>query len=276
MVAVSMVGAAVAQAAEEVNKGPLWIVGNPARGLLAGETRAITSRTETTPILRGTAASVECVKATNSGFLLGGSPGTDYSKIIFEKCNLVGAKHCIATGLKPIAATNKGEIRVDVLTDLAFATGSRTSAVDLFAPEGEAGNENLFTEFELLNEVGATEELCGAILNKTKVKVTASGSEVKIKNETRKIGQIAEIGRLKPEDSEEVFELSTPGATAKIALFRFANGGHPVTSAELYNTTKKEYESVKGELTAGALGEVFEETSTEIEIPTLELFGWNY
>jgi hypothetical protein len=273
MVAVSMLGAAVAQAAEEVNKGPLWIVGSPARGLVAGETRAITSRTETGPILKGSVASVECEKATNSGFLLGGSPGTDYSKILFEKCNLVGAKNCVATGLKPIAATNPGEIRVDVLTDLAFANGSRISAVDIFAPEGETGNENLFSEFELLNKAGATTELCGAILNKIKIKVTASGTEIKIKNENRKAGQIAEIGHL----VEGKFVLSTPGLTAAIGLLRFGNEEKPVKTAELYNSTKKEYEKISAELTAGeALGEVFEEASTEIEIPTLELFGWNY
>jgi hypothetical protein len=267
LVAVSMVGAVVAQA--EVNKGPLWIVGSPARGLLAGETRAITSRTEAAPFLRGTAASVECVKATDSGFLLGGSPGTDYSKIIFEKCNLVGAKHCIATGKAPIAATNSGEIRVDVLTDLAFATGSRTSAVDIFAPESET---NLFTEFELLNEVGATTELCN-LLNKQKISVKANGTEIKIKNEARRAGQIAELGH----EVGGAFVLSTPGLTAAIGLLRFGNGGHPVTTAELYFTSEEKYKEIKAELTAGeALGEVFEEASSEIEIPTLEPFGWNY
>jgi hypothetical protein len=267
MAAVSMLGAAAAQA--EVNKGPLWIVGSPARGLLAGETRAITSRTESEPILKGTIASVICEKATNSGFLLGGSPGTDYAKIIFVKCHLSGKANCIATGLKPIAATNSGEIRVDALTDLAFASGSRTSAVDIFAPEGEAGNENLFSEFELLNKAGTTE--CGA-LNEVKIPVSANGTEIKIKGEARKAGQIAELGMVEG----STFVLSTPGLTAAIGLLRFGKEEKPTKEAELYSTATEKYEKIKAELSAGALGEIFEIASSEIEIPTLEPFGWNY
>ena len=72
MVVVSMFGAAAAQA--EANKGPLWIVGSPSKALASGETRAITSKTVSAPILKGTIASVECEKAKNSGFLLGGRP----------------------------------------------------------------------------------------------------------------------------------------------------------------------------------------------------------
>src|SRR5580698_10467523 len=157
LVAVFAMSALAASAAQaEENKGPLWIVGSPAKGLKTGETRAITSRA-TKPLLIGAVASVECEKATNSGFLLGGSPGTDFATIKFEKCNLRGDKNCIATGKAPIAATNEGEIRVDVLTALAFAEGSRTSAVDVFAPEAES---NLFSEFELLNKPGSSGEQC--------------------------------------------------------------------------------------------------------------------
>jgi len=269
MVVVSMLGAAAAQAEE--NKGPLWIVGSTPHGLVSGETRAIVSRTEAAPVLRGSVASVECEKATNTGFLLGGSPGTDYAKITFEKCNLVGSKNCIATGLKPIAAANAGEIRVDVLTVLAFAKGSRTSAVDIFAPDGEAASENLFSEFELLNKTGASTELCGSILNKQKIKVTAAGTELKIKGFTRKAGQIAEVGLLKGGS----FFLSLSGETSEVGLLRLGNGGVAVTEAELFNGTS--YETIKASLSAGALlGNVVEEANTEIETSPKEPFGWDF
>jgi hypothetical protein len=77
---------------------------------------------------------------------------------------------------------------------MAFAKGSRTSAVGIAAPEGETGSENLFSEFELKNKIGVTTELCGAILNRVKIKVSATGREVTIKSEKRKIGQLAEGG----------------------------------------------------------------------------------
>ncbi len=198
LVAVFAMSALVASAAQaEENKGPLWIVGSPAKGLKTGETRAIKSKAVvgTVPILRGTAASIECEKAATTGFLLGGSPGTDVSTTKFEKCNVVGQKNCLATGLKPVAAANVGEIRVDVYTILAFAKGSRASAVDLFAPQGETGKENLFSEFELLNKVGASTELCN-LLNKQKVIVESTGTALKIKGLTRKAGQIGEVGRI--------------------------------------------------------------------------------
>ena len=270
LVAVFALGALVASAAQaEENKGPLWIVGSPAHGLVAGETRAIVSRTEEAPRLKGTAASVECEKATNTGFLLGGRPGNDYAKIIFEKCNLEGFKNCIATGLAPIAATNSGEIRVDALTVLGFAKGSRTSAVDIFAAESES---NLFSEFELLNKAGATTELCGAILNKAKIKVTASGSELKTKGVTRKAGQIAEVGLLKGGS----FFLALAGETSEVGLLRLGNGGVAVSEAELFNAATEKYEVIKAELSAGALGSVVEEASTEIETSPKEPFGWNF
>jgi hypothetical protein len=270
MAVVGMLGAAAAQA--EANKGPLWIVGSPAKGLAVGETRAITARSEAAPIFRGTAASIECEKATGTGFLLGGSPGTGYGKTTFEKCNLVGKRNCIATGLKPIAATRPGELILDVLTELAFATGSRTSAVGVAAPVGEAANEDLLAEFELLNKEGATEELCGAVLNKIKIRVTATGTEIKIKGEARKVDQIAEGGHL----VEGKFVLSTPGLTSTVGLLRLGDEGKPVKTAELYNKTTEKYEEIKAEMSAGVLGEVFSEGSAEVETVPAEPFGWSY
>jgi hypothetical protein len=268
MVAVSMVGAAAAQAEE--NKGPLWIVGSPAKGLLAGETRAITSRTEKEPVLNGGAGtSVICAKATNTGFLLGGRPGTDYSKIIFVGCHLLGEANCIATGLKPLAAANAGEVIVDVLTILGFAKGSRTSAVDIFAPQGE---ENLFSEFELKNKAGATTELCGAF-NEVKIPVTAVGTAIKIKNETRNAGAIAKVG----DSNGTSFVLTLPGETSLVGLLILPPKAEKINEAEVYNTTTEKYEVIKAKLEAAALAkEVVEEAETQIELLPSEKFGWNY
>jgi hypothetical protein len=260
MVAVSMLGAAVAQA-EEVNKGPLWIVGSPARGLLAGETRAITSRTEAPPILKGSLASVECARATNRGILLGGSPGTALVQIKFEECRLKGTTTCFATGLNLPGAA--GEIPVNVLVILGFpSSGSRTSAVALFAAEGRPGNEQLFTEFEF------TGTGCGA-LEKAKITVHANGTMIKIKTEERDVGQIAEVGF----EQGMTFTLSTPGSTAEVGLLRFPETG--IKEAEVWNGTA--YQKVEAGLTAGTLlGAVNERATTEIATNPKEPFGWNY
>jgi hypothetical protein len=271
MVVVSMLGAVAAQAA---NEGPLWIVGNPAKGLLAGETRAITSRTEAPPVLHGSLASVECERATNRGVLLGGSPGTAFVEIKFEECRRQGAfKNCVATGLK-LAGAN-AEIPVNVLVILGFPVVlNRNSAVALFAAEGVAGNEQLFTEFEFKNKVGATTELCGA-LNEAKISVKAAGTpQIKIKTETRNVGQIAEVGMLESEGVEKFF-LSTPGLTSTIGLLRFPET--VIKEAEVWNSSTEKYEAVKAELSAGALlGEVHEIANTEIATNPQELFGWNH
>ena len=268
-----MLGAAAAQAEE--NKGPLWIVGSPAKGLKTGETRAIKSKAVvgTRPILRGTAASIECEKATTTGFLLGGSPGTAVATTKLEKCNVIGEINCIATGLKPVAAANSGEIREDGYAILAFAKGSRSSAVDISAPQGETGKETLFSEFELLNKVGASTELCN-LLNKQKVVLEAVGTALKIKGLTRKAGQIGEVGRI----NAGAFSLTVFGETATIGLLRLGDGGAPLKEAELYNTEagKEKYETIKAELNAGALGTIFEEATAEIETSPAEAFGWAY
>jgi hypothetical protein len=268
MAVVGMVGAAVAQA--EVNKGPLWIVGSPAKGLKAGETRAIRARSEAVPIFKGSLASIECEKATGEAILLGGSPGTGSGKTIFEECRLKGKSNCIAIGLNPKAA-HSGEIVLNVLTELAFpANGSRTSAVGIAAPEGEADNENLLAEFELKNKAGATEGLCGAF-NEVKIAVKASGSTIKIKNETRNADQIAEGGYAEGGG----FVLSTPGSTAEVGLLRLPETA--IKEAELYNTETAKYEQIRAEMTAGALlGQVSSVGSAEAETEPKEPFGWGY
>jgi hypothetical protein len=262
LVAMFALGALMASAAQaETNEGPLWIVGSPAKQLVAGETRAIISKTEEEPVLHATASGVPntiCTKATNTGFLLGGSPGTDFTTITFVGCRAEGKTNCVATGTA--GTPNPGEIIVTALTVLAYAKGSRTSALDLLAPEESS---NLFVEYELKG----TE--CGGILNKAKVKVLAKGSEVEIKNEKRKLGQASQVGYLK----EGSFFLSLSGETAEIGLLVLPST--PITEASLYNTTTAKYETVMVKLEAGALGEAWEIAKAEIETSPKAPFGWD-
>ncbi len=265
LVAVFALGALVASAAQaEENKGPLWIVGSPAKGLKAGETRAITSRTEAAPVLKGSVASVECEKATNKGILLGGSPGTAFVEIKFEVCHLKGKPNCTATGLNPKGAV-EGEVPVNTLVILAFANGSRTSAIAVFASES---SENLFTEFEFKNKTGTE---CGAFAG-AKIGVKANGTPtIKIKGQERKAGQLAEVGMAEG----TTFVLSTPGLTSEVGLLRLPETA--IKEAELYNLETAKYEKIKAELTGGGvLGTINEVATTQIETNPKEPFGWNY
>jgi len=264
LVVVFALGALAASAAQaEENKGPLWIVGSPAKGLKTGETRAITSKTESAPILKGSIASVECAKATNKGILLGGSPGTAFVEIKFEGCRLLGKPNCVVTG----KGAGEGEVPVNALIILAFANTSRTSAIAVFAAES---SENLFSEFEFKNKTGTTE--CGA-LNGVILTVKANGTVIKIKGQERKAGQLAEVGMAEG----TTFVLSTPGLTSEIGLLRLPETA--VKEAELYNTEtgKEKYEKIKAELSGGGvIGTINEVATTQIETAPKEAFGWNY
>jgi hypothetical protein len=267
LVAVFALSAVVASAAQaEENKGPLWIVGSPAKGLKTGETRAITSRTEAPPVLKGSVASVECEKATNKGVLLGGSPGTAFVEIKFEKCIAKGKPACTATGENPKGSI-VGEIPVNVLVVLAFANGSRTSAVAAFAPEAST---NLFSEFKFGSsaECGALKE---ATLSVTANGTAASGKGIKINGQERLAGQLAEVGMAEG----STFVLSTRGLTSEVGLLRLPETA--ITEAEIYNLETAKYEKFKAGLTAGALlGSVTEVATTQIETKPKEAFGWNY
>ena len=71
------------------------------------------------------------------------------------------------------------------------------------------------------------------------------------------------------------FALSKSEETSSIGLLRFGNGKKALKEAELYNTATEKYEVIKAELSAGALGEIFEEALTEIETKPSEVFGWD-
>jgi hypothetical protein len=261
MVALSALAASVAQA----EGGPLWIVGSPAKALAAGETRAITSRSEEVYKLKTLSGVIECKVVENAGFLLGGNPGTDYTKITFKECVVEKTeKKCIATGIKPLKAANKGEIIVDAKTVLVYPEGSRTSALDAFAPQGEAGNPNLYAEFEL---TGTCPE---ALPEGTKIAVTAAGTELEVKGEKRKCGVLAEVGEA---NAGGEFVLSKTGVTNKIGLLRFPNPA--LKTAELWEPSKKEFKKIECKLSAGALGTPIEIGKSQIETVPAEPFGWD-
>ncbi len=253
--------ASVAQA----EGGPLWIVGAGGVPLASGETREITSRSEEVYRLRSTAGVVECKKVENTGYLLGGNPGTDYTKVTFKECVLEKTeKECIVTGIKPLKAVNKGEVIVDAKTVLVYPEGSKTSALDAFAPQGEAGNLNLYVEFELSGTCPK------ALPAGTKVAVSASGTEIEVKGEKRKCGVLAEVGET---NSGGEFVLSKSGVTNKVGLLRFPEPA--IKNAELWEPVAKVFKKIECKLTAGVLGNPIEVGKSIVETVPAEPFGWD-
>lgn len=263
------VTSAFATTAAQAAGGPEWITGAAKKVLAAGETRAITSTNEGAFTLVSAAATLTCSATTNTGFLLGGNPGTDYTRIVFTGCVVVGKTGCQATGIKPIKAANKGEVIVEALTVLVYPKGGKEgeSALDAFAPEGETGHPNLFVEFALEGGVSA----CGTLAT-LKVPVEATGTEITVKSESRKCGQLSEVGK----EKEAKFFLTKSGEVAKVGLLRLPETA--VTEAELWEASTSKFKAIKCELEAGTtLGKVHEVGTSQIEIsaPTKgEEFGW--
>ncbi len=261
MVMFSALAATVAQA----EGGPLWIVGASGSPLLSGETRAITTTSETVYKLEGAGLVVECLKLTSTGFILGGNPGTDSGQLKFTECAVEGKRGCTAKGLKPLAAVNAGEVLVDVLTALVYPEGERTSALEAFAPEGESGNENLFVAFKL--EGGTTN--CGAILNNKEVRVFATGTEFKIKGVNRKCGQLAQIGKA---NGNGEFVLTAAGEKATKGLLRLP--ATAIEKGEIWEPTPKAFKAITCKLEV--LGAAAKEVGTsEVETSPAEEFGWD-
>ncbi len=268
MIAAAMVAiSALAAGAAQAEGGPLWIVGAGGTPLAAGETRAGTSKSEGGPLkLVSKVATIECAEAVGTGVILGGNPGTGYAAGTFKKCNIENKPSCIATGTKPLKAAGAGEIIVDGLGVLVYPDehAEGESALGAGAPEGEAANPNLFVAFKLEGGVAN----CGT-LSGVEVKVEATGTEIEIKTEKRKCGQLAEVGH----EVGGSFVLSTPGLVSEIGLARLPST--PITEAEWWNGT--EFKLIKCKLEAGVLGEVFVQGAGEgkISSPAGQEFGWD-
>ena len=270
--AMTVLSGLVAGAAQAVqNEGPLWIVGSSGRGLLAGETRNITSRNEGIYKLKTVGSpAFECPTVENSGVLLGGSPGTAYTQITFKGCHFENKPKCLVTGVRPLAATNAGEVIVDTLAVLAYPEGNRESALLVLAPEGEAGNTKLFAEFKLLNEGDERGEVgeCSK-MNEKFIAVEATGAPIKVKKETRNCGQLAEVGHTVAGS----FALSKPGEKARVGLLRLP--ATAITKAELWNGTAYEKIECKIESKGAFAGKANGVGTSIIETVPVEEFGWN-
>jgi hypothetical protein len=263
----SAVAATVAQAE---TAGPLWIVGAGGTPLAEGKTRAVRSiNVSKTFILKAEKlANIVCTTAENEGFLLGGKPGTDYTKVIFKGCAVEGHTGCTAKGLKPLAATNSGEVIVDALTILAYPDGQQAgtgSALDLFASEGEAAKPNLFVQFKLEGTLAE----CGVLRNQ-EVAVEATGTEIEIKSEKRKCGQVAQVGEI---NATKEFRLSKAGEVAEKGALNFVEKLNE-KEVEYWNKSTEKFELIKcGLSTAGNPSE--EIGLSEIKTNPAEPFGWN-
>lgn len=259
---------ALAASAAQAEGGPLWIVGAGGTPLAAGETRAITSKSEGVVRLVSSVDTTECAEAVATGVLLGGNPGTAYTSTTLKGCRVVGKPNCVATGLKPLKAAGAGEIVVDGLGVLVYPDAHQEgeSALLAVAPEGEATNTSLFVQYKFEGGVAN----CG-VLNNVEIKVEATGTEIEIKSEKRKCGQLAEVGH----EVAGSFVLSTPGLVSEIGLARLPST--PITAADWWNAPAKKFELIKCTLEAGSLGTVFEEGSTQVKIssPAGQEFGWD-
>jgi hypothetical protein len=257
MVGISTLAASAAQAFE----GPLWIVGAGGTSLASGQTRAIRSKNISKTFRLVGAINIVCNKVESAGFLLGGHPGTDYSEIKFKECFREGHEKCTATGVRPLKAANKGEIIVDTLTVLTYGDPETKSALDAFAAEGEPGSPNLFVVFKL--EGGTTE--CG-VFNNVEVKVEAIGTEIEIKSEKRKCGQLAQVGEI---NATKEFRLSKSGETAEKGALNFPE---KLTSA--YLPEGSVLRLIKCELEADT-APAEELGLAEVKTEPAEPFGWD-
>ncbi len=288
--AVAMLSALAATAAQaSIPPGPLWLVGchkvlvpktgefknstcteAEAKGeftekLLTNETRNVRSTSRAGVFTLSGAISVECKNVTDKGVLLGGNPGTDHEEITFSECFLEKFPNCVATGLKPLKAPNKGEVLVDVYTVLGNADPETKSAQDAFAAVGEAEHPNLFVEFEL---TGA--ECPSTIKSSPKVRVEGTGTELEVHGVKRKCGQLGEVGEI---SSSEAFRLALSGEKAEKGALRFSKKSAKEKEVEIYNRTTGNFELSKCTLEADH-APAEELGLSEINTEPAERFGW--
>ncbi len=233
--------------------------------LLAGETRATKSVNVSATFKLNGAVKIECKKVTNTGLLIGGNPGTDSTKIIFTECSIAGktVAECGAKGLKPIAATNAGEVIVGALTVLAYPNekaGSEEASLDAFAPEGEAANPNLYVEFEL------TGTNC-ALLKNQKIRVNAIGTEIEINGKKRKCGVLAQVGEI----SGTSFRSTKSGESGVEGALNFPEPF--IEKAELWEPIPAAFKAITCKLEADSAA-AEEVGLAKVETNPAEKFGW--
>ena len=246
---------AVAVSAAQAAGGPEWETHD---GVLA---KKIVSKNVGTLKLKTTTATIECKTEENTGEILAGNPGQDTATITFKECSVEGktVAECAATS----AGEAAGVVKFAVKTLLVYPEGkkeSTTEADDAFFP-GTAGS-NLFVEFELKGTN------CGTLNNK-KVKVNATGTEVKEPAYNNKCGALAEVGRV---NNRNEFERTWSG---ELVYHGGLNLPTPaIKKGELWEPTPKTWKVIECKL------EAFSEAAEEIGLVKVviegeaEAFGW--
>jgi hypothetical protein len=217
-------------------------------------------------------ATLECKKLeTEKGQaeIIGGNPGTDKVKDIFKECSLSGktVAECGAKSLKPVAARNAGELIIPTKTVLTYPEGEKEGtrrSFDAVFPQGEAGNENLFTESEL------TGTNCGALFAGLKVKAITTGTELELPifKERRKCGVLGELGEI---DAADEFAASRSGAEVTVGALEFP--ATAIKKAEVWEPVPAVFKKI--ECTFEASGAADAEVGVdELETEPAEPFGW--
>jgi hypothetical protein len=212
-------------------------------------------------ILKST-TNMECATEQDTGELIGGTPGTDLTSIELLKCNVEKLKNCL------VGNVTKENIEIkDINSVLVYPKAkaeSVTEALDVFTPGG--GTSNTFTEYTLETASGATTETC-SLLNKVKVVVNATGTEIKEPKFEKKCGFFAAVGKL---NGSAVFERTVSGEQGVVGALEFK--GTP-NEAELWNKATSSYGKIACSLEGfKAAMEVL--GTTDVELTNEEEYGW--
>jgi hypothetical protein len=216
-------------------------------------------------VLNGTLASVECKTEDDTGELIGGTPGADFTKIEFLTCNVVGKPNCLAG-----STAEPENILAEAQTVLVYPkekAGLTAEALDAFFPPNKGETENLFVEFTLKNATGSTE--C-ALLNTVKVNVEAIGTLVLEPTVIKKCGVLGRVGKL---SSSNVFSRTESGEQGVVGALEFPTVEPIPLEAEEWETVKENYNKITCKLEALG-GEAKELGTTDVELTNTEEFGW--
>jgi len=156
--------------------GPVWRIEGTELG--AGESANVRANSKTAFTLKaGSLITIVCGKATATGTIDGGEPGTDNSKITFAECVVKGDEStCHVNSPK----AKEGTIETEAKTELVFLNKEETKVGDLFTPE----SGSTFVELD----VAGTK--CPSLTKGTNKVEGSVAAEVKPVGEEVKIGEL--------------------------------------------------------------------------------------
>ncbi len=236
--------------------------GEYTKKLLKGETRNIAKIAGISPVqkLKTKAVTIECpsigVKAGATNQIIGGWPGTDAATLVFTGCHPAGLKvtECEATSIKPLKATNSGEIWVAVKTLLGFAE-EKAGALPIYEQFFPEPGPELFVELELSGTK------CGLLPKTVAVNATGSTAPSPVGFGTSKCGVIGEVGKIKA----GVFEPAVSGALYTLGGLNLPETA--ITKEEVYNSETGKYVKITCTLVAN------KEAATQSGVVSVELEG---